>query len=249
MPTWTSWAVDRARHVVTRRRAQHASLPEGERGDPAVRAQIDGLGTWFHNIDIAGTPTKVRSFAGEPVSYPRQLWNRTIKPVFPEVRGKSVLDIGCNAGFFSIESKRMGASRVVGVDVSQGTPDDFIAQAEYAADKLGLDIEYRRQDFMTLNEQFDVVIFLGVMYHLDDPVRGLRHAGALANECIVVETAAVAERQPILRYKAPSAVPDPTSFWFPSPSLVDRLLTEGGFTRLERPRLRTRERYVVCAHR
>jgi hypothetical protein len=87
------------------------------------------------------------------------------------------------------------------------------------------------------------------MYHLDQPVQGLRHAAALANEYIFVDTAAVAGRQPILHYRARMAVFDSTSFWFPTPALVDQILIEAGFKHFERPRLRTRKRYIVCARR
>ena len=89
-------------------------------GDAALRREIDALGTWFHNIDINGTPTKMRSQMGESLAYPASLWKR-VEPALPDLRGLTVLDIGCNSGFFSLECKRRGAARVVGIDVNHGT--------------------------------------------------------------------------------------------------------------------------------
>ena len=91
----------------------------------------------------------------------------------------TVLDIGCNAGFYSIEMKLRGASRVLGIDHD----NDYLQQARFAAEVLGLDISF---DLMSvyevgqLRECFDVVLFLGVFYHLRHPLLALdlirRHA-------------------------------------------------------------------------
>lgn len=214
-----------------------------------MRARIDELGPWFHNIDIVGTPTKTRSFMGEPLSYPAPLWGQ-IRPLMPELAEKRVLDIGCNAGFFSIQCKQLGAAHVVGVDVNQGTTSDFVKQARFAASALQLDIEFRHQDFMDVtDESFDVVLFLGVLYHLPDPIAGLHKAAQLAKGTLVVETAAVDVGKPVLQYFPAGIGGDRTSPWAPSPAAVDELLMHDGFGQLQRPAARTRRRYVVAATR
>jgi tRNA (mo5U34)-methyltransferase len=84
-----------------------------------------------------------------------------------------VLDIGCNAGFYSMEMKRRGAGRVVGID----SDERYLAQARFAAETLGYDnIEFRElsvYDVAALGERFDVVIFMGVLYHLRHPLLAL----------------------------------------------------------------------------
>ena len=84
----------------------------------------------------------------------------------------SVLDVGCNAGFYSIEMKRRGADRVLGIDHD----DQYLDQARYAAEVTGLDIEFRRlsvYEVGKLGERFDLVLFMGVFYHLRHPLLAL----------------------------------------------------------------------------
>src|SRR5690606_12924209 len=86
--------------------------------------------------------------------------------------GKSVLDIGCNAGFYAFEMKRRGAERVVGID----TDPRYLAQAKLASEVLGIDVELRQLDVYgvdKLGERFDVVLFMGLLYHLRHPLLAL----------------------------------------------------------------------------
>jgi tRNA (mo5U34)-methyltransferase len=90
-----------------------------------------------------------------------------------DLTGLSVLDIGCNAGFYSIEMQRRGAARVLGID----SDERYLAQARLAAEALGAyGIEFRRMDVYdvgALGERFDLVIFMGVLYHLRHPLLAL----------------------------------------------------------------------------
>ena len=86
--------------------------------------------------------------------------------------GRSVLDIGCNAGFYAIEMKRRGADRVLGID----SDERYLAQARFAAEVEGADIEFRRMsvyELAKLGERFDLVLFMGVLYHLRHPLLAL----------------------------------------------------------------------------
>jgi len=134
-----------------------------------IRERAEALGPWFHNLDLKGVRTAPDHFLGD---YPSVKW-RGIAPAIPEsLAGKSVLDIGCNGGFYSVEMKRRGASRVVGIDFDE----DYLAQARFAAQVLGADIEFRRlsvYDVAELGERFDLVIFMGVFYHLRHPLLAL----------------------------------------------------------------------------
>lgn len=86
------------------------------------------------------------------------------KHVVPEdLGGRSVLDVGCNAGFYALEMKWRNAGRVLGID----SDPRYLAQARFAAAYFGLDVEFERMsvyDVPKLGETFDYVIFMGVFY-------------------------------------------------------------------------------------
>lgn len=135
-----------------------------------LRRQADALGPWFHNIDLGdGVWTAPDHFLGD---YPGVKWRRFADALPADLTGKSVLDIGCNGGFYAIAMKRRGAARVLGLD----SDDRYLAQARFAAARLGHDIEFRNlsvYDVGALGERFDVVLFMGVLYHLRHPLLAL----------------------------------------------------------------------------
>lgn len=135
-----------------------------------LRQRIDALAPWFHNIDLNGIQTAPDHFLGD---YPRAKFATFADAIPADLTGKSVLDIGCNAGFYSVEMKRRGAARVVGID----SDERYLAQARLATEALGFDgIEFRNLDVYqvgALGERFDLVIFMGVLYHLRHPLLAL----------------------------------------------------------------------------
>lgn len=136
----------------------------------ALRRRIDALGPWFHNLDLGGVETAPDHFLGD---YPRFKFARFAAALPADLRGKTVLDIGCNAGFYAFEMKRRGAARVLGIDECPR----YLEQARFAAGELGFpDIEFRQlsvYDVAALGERFDVVLFMGVLYHLRHPLLAL----------------------------------------------------------------------------
>jgi tRNA (mo5U34)-methyltransferase len=135
-----------------------------------IRRKVEELGPWFHNIELCGVMTAPDHFLGD---YPRMKFDRFAAHLPEDLSGRSVLDIGCNAGFYSMEMKRRGAEHVVGVD----SDERYLAQARFAAEALGYDnLEFRQlsvYDVGALGERFDVVIFMGVLYHLRHPLLAL----------------------------------------------------------------------------
>ena len=134
-----------------------------------IERRVHELGDWFQNLDLGGVPTAPNHFLGD---YPNIKWRNFAHAIPADLSGKSVLDIGCNAGFYSIEMKKRGAARVLGVDFDE----DYLAQARFAAEVEGLDIEFRQlsvYDVATLGERFDLVFFIGVLYHLRHPLLAL----------------------------------------------------------------------------
>src|SRR5215204_1901025 len=134
-----------------------------------IRRRAEALGPWFHNLDLNGVRTAPDHFLGD---YPAVKWRNFAGAIPSDLTGKSVLDIGCNGGFYSIEMKRRGAARVLGVD----SDEDYLKQAQFASEVLGLDIEFRPlsvYDVGLLGERFDIVLFMGVLYHLRHPLLAL----------------------------------------------------------------------------
>ncbi len=85
--------------------------------------------------------------------------------------GLSVLDLGCNAGFFCLEAKRRGAARVLGMDHDNAV----LGRARQMAEENGLEVEYVRGDLQALpEERFDYVLLLSVLHYIEDPARLLQ---------------------------------------------------------------------------
>lgn len=134
-----------------------------------LETQIRGLGEWFHNLDLFGIPTAPNHFLGD---FPALKWKHIASAIPENLNGASVLDIGCNGGFYSIQLKRRGAERVLGIDVD----DRYLNQARFAASTLGVEIEFEKRsvyDVDTIAGQFDYVFFMGVFYHLRYPLFAL----------------------------------------------------------------------------
>lgn len=163
---------------------------------------LDGirrLEPWFHCIELApGVLTKTESVAGEPADHPRETWD-IIKNCLPvDLSGKSVLDVGCNAGFYSVEAKRRNAGRVLGVDAMRRE----IMQADFVRRALGLDIEFRPLSVYDLSVgsvgRFDVTLALGLIYHLKHLVLGLEKLAQVTKDTLIVETALLPKRSKLL---------------------------------------------------
>src|SRR5829696_2105270 len=117
-----------------------------------IEARVRGLGEWFHNLDLNGVKTAPHHFLGD---YPAIKWRAFADAIPRDLTGRTVLDVGCNAGFYAIEMKRRGAERVVGIDFDDG----YLAQARFAAEVLGVAIELKKlsvYDVASLHERFDL---------------------------------------------------------------------------------------------
>jgi tRNA (mo5U34)-methyltransferase len=218
-----------------------------------IRRRVDELGTWFHNIDLGGVKTAPGHFLGD---YPAMKWRQFSHAVPQDLRGRSVLDVGCNAGYYSIEMKRRGADRVVGIDFDEG----YLAQARFAAEVSGAEIEFRRlsvYDVAELRERFDVVLFLGVLYHLRHPLLALDYLHEFAVKDLLVfqsmlrgsdegedvdgdypfSEKGIFERPgfPRLSFIEKSYSHDPTNWWIPNCACAEAMLRSAGFEILDHP--------------
>jgi tRNA (mo5U34)-methyltransferase len=218
-------------------------------GQPSteIARRVRELGDWFHNLDLGGVRTAPDHFLGD---YPAIKWRRFAHAIPDDLSGKSVLDIGCNGGFYAIEMKRRGAARVVGID----SDERYLAQARFAAEVSGADIELRRLDVYDigkLGETFDLVLFMGVLYHLRHPLlaldllrehvvgdtlvfqsllRGSPEAGPVAEDYPFSEQALFMRPDfPRLHFIERSYAGDPTNWWFPNRAAAEAMLRAAGF--------------------
>jgi tRNA (mo5U34)-methyltransferase len=218
-----------------------------------IRQRVEELGQWFHNLDLHGVKTAPNHFLGD---YPNTKWQRFANALPQDLRGQTVLDVGCNAGFYSIQMKLRGADRVVGVD----TDDAYLAQARFAAEISGVEIDFRRLSVYQLHqlgEKFDLVLFLGVLYHLRHPLLALDilHEHAVKDVLVIQsmlrgsEFVAVVEddyefweQEVFLDRKFPQLYfieqrfsGDPTNWWIPNRACLEAMLRSASFDIIAHP--------------
>ena len=161
-------------------------LPDPQR--VLVEKGITELGPWFHNFQLAAGLWTNPDGSGPGADYPDWRW-RHVKKLLPEVVGKTVLDVGCSSGFFSLKLKELGASYVLGVDA--GEQPKAIEQARFAANTLGLDVDFRIlsvYDLREIGRQFDLVLFMGVLYHLRHPLLALEAVRSVCGGSLILQT-------------------------------------------------------------
>jgi len=230
-----------------------------------ILRELKRLEPWFHSIDLGGgITTKTESVMGEPVDHPHEPW-QVIQQCLPrDMRGKSLLDVGCNAGFYSFEAKRRGAARVLGVDGQR----QHIRQALFVRKVLGLDLEFRRMNVYELDPraigQFDITLALGLIYHLKHLVLALENLYKVTREMLIIETAIMPpERTPAsfthplgetqMRLHALALVENPLAAkeqvfnWFlPSVEALEALLRNTGFESSEVIEVKNERAVLVC---
>lgn len=209
---------------------------------------------WFHNLHLPdGTQTAPDHFLGD---YPAYKWQE-LAPLLPrDMTGWSVLDIGCNAGFYSFELARRGA-RVMAIDSNA----HYLSQAAWAAEVYGLSdrIEFRRMQVYELASMAgtcDLVLFLGVFYHLRYPLLALDIVREKVGRLLAFQTLTMpgpeqgpevpdlpsaqraelaSEAWPRMAFVEHSMAGDPTNWWVPSPSCVEAILRTRALKVVARP--------------
>ncbi len=201
-----------------------------------LRSRVAAL-RWYHSIDL-GHGIVTPGIDNSP--------ERLARAHLPgDLSGRSVLDIGAWDGFFSFEAERRGASRVVASDhyawhgqgwgTGEGKAGFLLARSA-----LGSKVEDVDVDVMDLSPDrvgtFDVVFFLGVLYHLPNPLLALERVASVTNGLLVIET--VVDMVGIARpaaafYPGKELNDDPTNWWGPNHAAVVGMLHSVGFSRVE----------------
>ena len=201
--------------------------------------QVNAEPYWFHQIDL-----------GEGVVTPG--WSNARRDKLPyfglptDMTGFRVLDVGCAEGFFSFEAERRGASEVISLDFDP----ECIKRFKICADALGSKVTRPQvQSIYTLDRAvfgtFDLVMFFGLLYHLEYPLLGVEKVAAMTSGTLLVQSytleTAVLTDQSLARFQphgivsGPKENPihDPTVFWEPNAACIRDMLDNVGLVNIE----------------
>jgi tRNA (mo5U34)-methyltransferase len=219
----------------------------------SLESRVTTLGPWFHNLRLPDRGAEVQTAPDHPLGdFPANFWQFFNDAVPADLRGQTVLDIGCNGGFYSFELKRRGAARVLGIDHDPA----YLNQARFAREQLGLDVEFAQGDVYDIDrivggEQFDYVIFMGVLYHLRHPLYALEKVAGLVRGRLLCQSMErgswdlsnvepdypITERDvffddrfPRMYFIEQAYAGDRTNWWIPNPACTQALLRSVGLT-------------------
>ncbi|HEV7785880.1 MAG TPA: TIGR04290 family methyltransferase [Thermoanaerobaculia bacterium] len=226
----------------------------GAPGDSAIAREVRSLGPWFHNLHLPGG---VQTAPDHPLGdFPRFKWRQVASVLPADLTGWTVLDIGCNAGFYSFELARRGAE-VLGIDADPR----YLRQAEWARRHLddGGRVRFEQRtvyDLPLLADRFDLVLFMGVLYHLRYPLLALEMVAEKVDRLLIFQTLSLPgdevletppdlllqDRRWLLQPGWPSMAfvegkmaGDPTNWWVPNLACSEALLRSAGLRVTARP--------------
>jgi tRNA (mo5U34)-methyltransferase len=223
----------------------------GVAGDDELRA----LAPWFHNLHL---PDGRQTAPDHPLGdFPAFKWDQIATALPGDMRGMRALDIGCNAGFYSIALAQRGA-RVLGIDIDP----HYLRQAEWARERFGIDrdrlelAQMQIYDLARLADTFDVVLFLGVLYHLRHPLLALDVVAEKVSDLLILQTLTMPDEEvvdppddlrlnergrmlepgwPKMAFIERRFEDDPTNWWAPNRACVEAMLRSAGLQSIESP--------------
>lgn len=173
-------------------------------------------------------------------------------PVPSDLRGKRALDIGAWDGWFSFELERRGA-RVMAVD---STPCE---RFRVARELLGSQAEYRIDDVCGLSPDkighFDIVMFLGVLYHLKHPMLALEKVCELATDMVCVESFVIDDgadsgAKPLMEFYETTELCGQFDNWVgPNTACLLAMCRSAGFARVQLESVLDHRAHVTCYRR
>lgn len=227
-----------------------------------IEKKIVELGPWFHNLHLPdGTLTAPEHPLGD---FPSFKWKEISSHLPEDLSGWTVLDIGCNAGFYSLELAKRGAI-VTGIDVDE----HYLKQANWVLSEFNVEnVIYKKMqvyDLAYLEQKFDLILFMGVFYHLRYPLLALDIINEKFNKILIFQTLTmpgmdyidtsgdikIEEREILLESGWPKMAfientieGDDTNWWAPNHSAVTAMLRSCG---LEITAMPAHEIYI-CHH-
>ena len=219
-----------------------------------VPGAIAELGPWFHNLHLPdGRQTAPEHPLGD---FPAFKWEQIAGYLPDDLAGARALDIGCNAGFYSFQLAARGAE-VLALDLDE----HYLEQGRWAAEHLDPKgrVEFRQgsvYDLVEVEGSFDVVLFMGVLYHLRYPLLALdvvaeRVGGTLVLQTLTMpggepagtpENVEIGERGRLLEPGWPRAgfiehrlAGDPTNWWAPDAACVEAMARSAGLHIAQHP--------------
>ena len=155
--------------------------------------KINSFERWHYQFELNGVLTPI----ADPTRINRHMQRRAyffeplLKLYNGSLKGKRVLDIGCNAGFWSLQAIEAGCDYILGVDGRQMHVD----QANLVFETKGIDAD--RYDFVlgdifeydfAQHGEFDIVFYFGLMYHINKPVVLMEKIAAVNSDVVIIDT-------------------------------------------------------------
>ncbi len=243
-------------HTGTNRMTTATAAQPATEPSRTTREEIEALSPWFHNLHLPdGTQTCPDHWLGD---FPSFKWQQVAPHLPADLAGWRCLDIGCNAGFYSFELAKRGAD-VLGIDLD----DRYLRQARWAAQQFGPELAGRVRfermqvyDLARLDERFDLVLFMGVLYHLRHPLLALDAAARAVRRLLVLQTLtmpgegridpppdlALEDRDrmlepgwPKLAFVERELAADETNWWAPNAAAVEAMARSSGLEIVDQP--------------
>jgi tRNA (mo5U34)-methyltransferase len=227
-----------------------------------VVQEIDALGPWFHNLHLPdGAQTCGDHRLGD---FPNVKWQKLAPHLPADLHGATVLDIGCNAGFYSFELAKRGAE-VTAID----SDEHYLRQARWAARAYGLDervkfLKHQLYDLGAVERTWDIVLFLGVLYHLRYPLLGLDIVSRCVGTTLVIQSLTapgelgppppadfeLADRAPLVGPSWPrlsfierNFAGDPSNWWVPNAACLAAMVRSAGLRVISAPL----DEFLLCS--
>lgn len=225
-----------------------------------AQQRLKELGPWFYEFDLGEYGRTTSELPPEVLPIHQTRLDMIAGVVDQHFRGRLAdircLDVGCHEGFYSVAMARRGMREVHGIDVRAAS----LAKARFVADVLGLsNVSYEERNVEDLNAvggPYDLCLFLGILYHLEDPIRSLRNVCRVTGEVCLVETQVVDEVEGCTEWGAQAwtrpyqgilALVDESNEFYrqnaetgaspiatcPSPKALEFMLRHAGFRRIE----------------
>jgi tRNA (mo5U34)-methyltransferase len=168
------------------------SLPPKARSEQELRAMLANLGTWMYRFDLGyGVQTKLHDEYLDGIH--RTRWEMVLPELKRTFDGRwgdvRALDCACNEGWFSFEVAKLGARAVLGFDARQvNVQKAQLVQAQTGTANVSFQVDNIFDVTPERHGMFDLVLCLGLMYHLEDPMGALRRLRAVTREICVIDT-------------------------------------------------------------